>query len=363
MPRQELLSPAQCAQLLALPTDPRQIAERYTFTPADLDLIAKCRGGPNRLGFAVQLGLLRYPGRAWTPLESVPLPLLQFIAAQVGVSPGRLTEYGTRDETRREHLAKLLTAFGWRTFGVREHREASTWLMKLARSTDQGFVLVRELMDELRERHIMAPNLSVLDRLAAAVRHRARREAYQGLTVDLTTEQRAGLDALLNPYPDSRHSYLGWLRQPSGAPNPGNILKCIERLSFLRNLAIPPAWAQRIHQNRLLQTAREGANTDAAHLREFGDERRYATLVALVLDSMLSLTDETLEMHERAIGREFKKAERRHLDTFQQNGKAINEKVRLYAAVGRMLIEAKVKAVDPFAAIEKFMPWESRGTN
>ena len=74
---------------------------------------------------------------------------------------------------------------------------------------------------------------------------------------------------------------------------------------------------------------------------------------------MLSLTDETLEMHERAIGREFKKAERRHLDTFQQNGKAINEKVRLYAAVGRMLIEAKVKAVDPFAAIEKFMPWES----
>src|SRR5580704_15659380 len=148
MPRQELLSPAQCAQLLALPTDPRQIAERYTFTPADLDLIAKCRGGPNRLGFAVQLGLLRYPGRAWTPLESVPLPLLQFIAAQVGVSPGRLTEYGTRDETRREHLAKLLTTFGWRTFGVREHREASTWLMKLARSTDQGLVLVRELMDE-----------------------------------------------------------------------------------------------------------------------------------------------------------------------------------------------------------------------
>jgi hypothetical protein len=106
MPRQELLSPAQCARLLALPTDPRQIAERYTFTPADLDLIAKCRGGPNRLGFAVQLGLLRYPGRAWTPPESVPLPLLQFIAAQVGVSPGRLTEYGTRDETRREHLAQ-----------------------------------------------------------------------------------------------------------------------------------------------------------------------------------------------------------------------------------------------------------------
>ena len=30
-------------------------------------------------------------------------------------------------------------------------------------------------------------------------------------------------------------------------------------------------------------------------------------------------------MHERAIGRECKKAERRHLDAFQQSGKAVNE--------------------------------------
>ena len=74
---------------------------------------------------------------------------------------------------------------------------------------------------------------------------------------------------------------------------------------------------------------------------------------------MATLTDEALEMHERAIGREFKKAERRHLDAFQQSGKAINEKVRLYAAVGKALIDAKIKAADPFAEIEKLMPWEA----
>ena len=95
-----------------------------------------------------------------------------------------------------------------------------------------------------------------------------------------------------------------------------------------------------MHQNRLAQMAREGANADAAHLREFEDERRYATLVAVVLDAMATLTDEALAMHERLIGRAFKKAERRHLEAFQRQGKAINEKVRLYATVGRALIEA-----------------------
>jgi hypothetical protein len=92
-------------------------------------------------------------------------------------------------------------------------------------------------------------------------------------------------------------------------------------------LGIPADWALRVHQNRLLQAAREGANTDAVHLREFGNERRHATLVAVVLDTMATFTDETLEMHERAIGREFKKAERRHLNAFQDSGKAINEKM------------------------------------
>ena len=87
MPRQELLSPAQRAQLLALPTDLREIADRYTFTPPDLDLIAQCRGEHNRLGFAIQIGFLRYPGRAWIPSESVRLAMLQFIADKVGVSP------------------------------------------------------------------------------------------------------------------------------------------------------------------------------------------------------------------------------------------------------------------------------------
>src|SRR5512135_2313981 len=359
MPRQEILSPAQHTQLLMLPADTRQIADRYTFTQADLDLIAQCRGDQNCMGFAIQLCFLRYPGRAWTPEESIPVPMLGYVAGQLGVTPDNLSGYALRDQTRREHLAKLVATFGWRTFGLREHREMSAWLMTLARGTDRGLALVRALLEELRQRRILAPALSVLDRLASAVRHRARREAYRALTADLTPEQRVRLDELLPPRTDSRQTHLGWLRQPGGAPNPGNILQGIERLSFLRGLGIPDEWAQRVHQNRLLQTAREGANTDVTHLREFGEERRHATLVAVVLDTMATLTDETLEMHERTIGREFKKAERKHLDAFQQSGKAINEKVRLYAAVGKALIDAKTKAADPFAEIEKLMPWDA----
>jgi hypothetical protein len=32
--------------------------------------------GDNRLGFAIQLCLLRYPGRAWLPAEQLPSEML-----------------------------------------------------------------------------------------------------------------------------------------------------------------------------------------------------------------------------------------------------------------------------------------------
>jgi TnpA family transposase len=359
MPHRDLLSSVQRAQLLALPSSLREIEELYTLTPADLDFIAAHRTNSNRIGVAMQLCFLRHPGRMWLPEEEIPAPVLRFIARQVGADPFDLLGYAARDQTRREHFAALLNEYGWQAFGLHEYRQLSAWLTEQARSTDQGMALVALLIAETRRRRIVVPTLSVLERLTLAARARARSQAYRALTVDLNSEQRAGLDGLLEVRGDSRQTQLGWLRQAVGAPNPNNILACIERLRFIRTLGIPLDWARRLHQNRLVQIAREGASTDVAHLRLFSDERRYAALVASVLDAATILTDEAIEMHERFLGKQFKKAERKHLSTFQENGKAINDKVRLYAAIGRALIEAKDQAMDPFAEIEKLMPWDA----
>jgi len=117
--------------------------------------------------------------------------------------------------------------------------------------------LITLLINELRHRRIVVPVLPVLERLTIAARSRARRKAYRALNGDLTFEQRQHLDRLLELRGESRQTWLGWLRQAIGAANPNNILACIERLAFIRQLLIPIEWARRIHQNRLVQIARE----------------------------------------------------------------------------------------------------------
>ncbi|MFN0106811.1 MAG: DUF4158 domain-containing protein [Bryobacteraceae bacterium] len=71
--RQDLLSPAQRFQVMALPASLREYGELDTLTPADLEFIAAHRTHSNRLGVAMQLCFLRYPGRAWT-CRSFPPP-------------------------------------------------------------------------------------------------------------------------------------------------------------------------------------------------------------------------------------------------------------------------------------------------
>jgi hypothetical protein len=53
------------------------------------------------------------------------------------------------------------------------------------------------------------------------------------------------------------------------------------------------------------------------------------------------LIDEILDLHDRMVGGAFAKAKRAYETSFQEAGRAINEKVRLYAQVGQALIEAK----------------------
>jgi TnpA family transposase len=176
MPRREFLSPAQRQQVLALPSAERELIRFYSLSSSELAWIRKHRGAHNRLGFAVQLCFLKHPGRAWSAEEMLPEAMLCFVGRQIDSSPAALARYAERDQTRREHLAELQDKLGWPLFDGRAYRDLGHWLMALARSVDRGLALVEALMEELRRRRILAPRLTVLERLARETRRRARAE-------------------------------------------------------------------------------------------------------------------------------------------------------------------------------------------
>jgi TnpA family transposase len=154
-------SSAQREALEGIPLDRAALIEHYVLSVQDLSLIRRRRGAQNRLGLAVQLALLRYPGRALLPDETPPAELLTFLARQLGLSPSAWTGYAERDETRREHRAELQLHYGLRSFGIGQYRSLAAWLMPMALQTNRCVVLVRAGIDELRRRSVLVPRLAV----------------------------------------------------------------------------------------------------------------------------------------------------------------------------------------------------------
>ena len=106
--RRQQLSDAQISALLDPPPDQRELVRHYTLFAADLAAIRRCRGDHNRLGHALMLCYLRYPGRPLKAGERPPRPLLLFIAEQIDALPEAIEDYLAEERNRRRHAAELL---------------------------------------------------------------------------------------------------------------------------------------------------------------------------------------------------------------------------------------------------------------
>ena len=112
MPHQELLTESQRLSLQAPASDERGMVCHYTLTAEDLALINSRRGDPNRLGFALMLCYLRFPGRILQQGEQPPAELCGFVAEQLGLDARHFSDYAERDQTRREHVLEIQAALG-----------------------------------------------------------------------------------------------------------------------------------------------------------------------------------------------------------------------------------------------------------
>ena len=72
-----------------------------------------------------------------------------------------------------------------------------------------------------------------------------------------------------------------------------------------------------------------------ADLARFESQRRYATLVAIVVESMATITDEIIDLHDRIIGKLFAIAKINTSNNFNHQVKRSTTKCVLYGLIGK----------------------------
>lgn len=361
MGRRDLLSAEERRQLFGVPVDRDTLARLYTLDPADLGLIEARREERNRLGFAVQLALIRHPGLTLAQVTEQPgvdlEPLVGFIASQLQLPTAALADYATREQTMTDHARELGAALG-----LRPPARADLSLMidaaaSAAWSTDKGAVIAGAVLAALRGKAIMLPATATIERAGITGRATARKRVHDALLAGLGPEQLAALDELLSLDPETGFTRLTSLRTIPTGPKPDHVREIVDKLGAVRALDIAHNAGDRIHPDRLRRLVREGRLSPTYLIDRYTLARRRATVVALLIDLEARLTDAAIEMADRLIGAAFTRGKNAQERQYSATAKDVARLMRMFLGTIDALAAAAEADADPFAALDEAVGW------
>lgn len=146
MPARVPMTERQRAALLALPDTEDEVVRYHSLSADDLAAVAEARTPETRLGYALQLCCLRYPGRHLRRGELLSAVMLDHIAEQIDVDADAIAAFARRAPTRYEQLATIKRRHDYRdlTLPIRETLAAD--LLNDAIGLVDGRVLIDRLV-------------------------------------------------------------------------------------------------------------------------------------------------------------------------------------------------------------------------
>jgi hypothetical protein len=277
---------------------PLQLARYFHLDDRDRQLIAQRRRDHNRLGFAIQLGTVRFLSTFLPDPTEVPANVISHAAQQLNIQdPSCLAEYCMR-ETHWDHAAEIQQAYGYRDFHEpHEVFRLVRWLYTRAwLSAERPSVLFDLATARLVERKVLLPGVTVMERLVAHVRDRAATRLWRLLAQVPNAHQKAKLETLLHVPDEARSSPLDQLRRAPIRVSGPALIEALQRLKDIRSLGVGDLPLEHIPPNRLRALARYGAAARAQAIVRMAPERRIATLLAFARAFELIAMDDALDL-------------------------------------------------------------------
>ena len=361
MARRTVLTSRQRSALFSLPQREADLLRHYTLSEEDLHNIGFRRRPRNKLGFALQLCVLRYPGRLMAPGEMVPPPVVDFIGRQLHLDGDELADYAERSETRHEHLAELRRLYGFRSFTGGAARKIVERLREEAPQAQSNEELVRRFVQACRRTRTILPATTTIERLCADALVEAERRIEARIAKRVPPGLRRALEHLLEETVASGVTRFVWLRQFEPGSNSADANRLLDRLDHLRRLPVPEGLFRDIPPHRITRLRRQGERYFADGLRELPDDRRLAILAVCAVEWEVFLTDAVVETHDRIVGRTYREAARACEAQIGDETAAVREALRAFAELGRALIGARDTGAALAAVIADGPGWEGLG--
>ncbi|MDQ6899618.1 MAG: Tn3 family transposase, partial [Candidatus Dormibacteraeota bacterium] len=342
----------------------RSELERHFFLDdVDRQVVDRHRRDHNRLGFALQLGTVRFLGTFLPDPLDVPIEVVVYLAEQLGIAaPACVEAYAERAMTPYEHAWEIRREYGYRDFAeaaeeLRDFLTARAWTT----NNGPGAMFDQATIWLIRQR-VLLPGATALSRLVTAARTETAERLWQTIASGPGVELRDRLIGLLDVEENSRVSVLERLRTAPARVSGPEMVRSLERAAELRRLGVSEIDTSGVPETRLASLARYGLTAKAPQLRQLTEPRRTATLLATVQRLQKIAVDDALDLLEVLMAtkllaraeRESAKERLRTLPRFTRASSKLAAAIQILLQLADAGVELSV--FDVWAEIERIVP-------
>ena len=323
---------------------PHDLARYFHLDDTDHALIAQKRGAHNRLGFAVQLGTVRYLGAFLEDPLAVPQPVLQMLIKQLSVDMADTSSTYSTGRQRWQHAIEIRARYGYveitePLIGFRLTR----WLYALCwTGTDRPSILFERATTWLVTHKVLLPGCTTLERYVARLRSRVEERLWHSLGRGVSLDQKTKLEGLLVSSGGSRNSQLDRLRAGPLVASSRSMSLALMRLQTVRELGIRLPAATRIPATRIAALARFAGAAKAKAILRLPELRRLATLVSFVHCLEASAQDDALEVLEVILRELFGDAVKADKKARLRSLKDLDAAAAILASACQILLDTRV---------------------
>ncbi|MEU7033645.1 Tn3 family transposase [Streptomyces sp. NPDC046237] len=273
---------------------------RLHLSEGDLQRVWRKRDPHTQLGYAVQMVVPRFLGRAQTDMSRIPKDLVEHVGGQLGMADPlvAIQRYGEHGDTVRAHAREIEREDGWTSFSVGKRRLEEQMEHWLENAPVGPKALRAKMLGWLLEQRILLPALSTLDALVGKHRNSAEEHVIAKLYRRVTPAQIRVIDQLMEAL-EGRPSQLSSLRGRIVGDTVPNLERALKRAENIGSLGFVDVDVSDIPQSWLAALA-ERAMT-ARVLRVRGHSTKHAAALAAIKRLEKSALDDAIDILDRLI--------------------------------------------------------------
>ncbi len=337
------------------------LADDFTLSSKELDLISDSKTDHNLLGFAVQLKYFQYEGRFPAHKQDVPPIVIVHLAQQLNLVPEKIIPYDWEGRSIKAHRAAIRRFLDVHEATLSDEEAVVEWLcQQVLTEQRQEEALIASVYTHCKAGRIEPPTPGRVRRLIHTAIHRFDERLCASILQRLSAETRTHLDALLTvviteaeeqketmsteqnaqaeegkegaslePSLPRPQSALHFLKQDTGPVGLERVLQEIGKLERIHQLDLPADLFAHVSAKTLASYRQRIAVEELQEVRRHPDPIRFTLLSAYCWLRRQEIVDILVELLLDVIHHLSNKAERRVEKVLVNDIKKVSGKTNL----------------------------------